>query len=166
MIATAPSATWQAGSVDILRAGIADVASAAPLFAQYREFYGEPHDLEASTAFLTKRIGRGESVVLLARDDNFRCVGLVQVYPAFSSTALAPIWILNDLFVDESARGQGVVDQLLTRTADLAAEAGCVAIELATQHSNTRAQAVYARHGYVADEEFRHYEKPLDPTAS
>jgi ribosomal protein S18 acetylase RimI-like enzyme len=83
------------------------------------------------------------------------------VYPAFSSTALAPIWILNDLYVDEAARGSGVVDALLTTTANLASEAGCVAIELATQHTNTRAQAVYARHGYVVDEEFRHYEKPL-----
>ena len=146
--------------MDVIRADIADVDAAAPLFAAYREFYGEPHDLEASTAFLTERLERDESVLLLARDGD-RCVGLVQVYPAFSSTVLAPIWILNDLYVDDSARGSGVVDQLLTTTAELAKEAGCVAIELATQHSNTRAQAVYARHGYVLDEEFRHYEKPL-----
>lgn len=146
--------------MDVIRADIADVDAAAPLFAAYREFYGEAHDLEASTAFLTERLERDESVLLLARDGD-RCVGLVQVYPAFSSTVLAPIWILNDLYVDDSARGSGVVDQLLTTTAELAKEAGCVAIELATQHSNTRAQAVYARHGYVLDEEFRHYEKPL-----
>ena len=146
--------------MDVTRAEIADVGEAAPLFAAYREFYGEPHDIEASTTFLTERIQRGESILMLARDDG-RCVGLVQVYPAFSSTALAPIWILNDLYVDEAARGSGVVDQLLTTTAALAQEAGCVAIELATQHTNTRAQAVYARHGYVVDEEFRHYEKPL-----
>ena len=146
--------------MDVMRADITDVAAAAPLFAAYREFYGEPHDLEASSAFLSERLERGESVLLLARDGD-RYVGLVQVYPAFSSTVLAPIWILNDLYVDDSARGSGVVDQLLTTTAELAKEAGCVAIELATQHSNTRAQAVYARHGYVLDEEFRHYEKPL-----
>ncbi|MFZ0139834.1 MAG: GNAT family N-acetyltransferase [Aeromicrobium sp.] len=146
--------------MDVIRVGIADVDAAAPLFAAYREFYGEPHDLEASSAFLTERLERDESVLLLARDGD-RCVGLVQVYPAFSLTVLAPIWILNDLYVDDGARGSGVVDQLLTATAELAKEAGCVAIELATQHSNTRAQAVYARHGYVLDEEFRHYEKPL-----
>jgi ribosomal protein S18 acetylase RimI-like enzyme len=146
--------------VDIYQAGAADVGEAAPLFAAYREFYGEPHDIEASRAFLAQRVERRESVLILARDHG-RCVGLVQVYPAFSSTALAPIWILNDLFVDDAARGSGVVDQLLTTTAELAREAGCVAIELATQHTNTRAQAVYARHGYVLDEEFRHYEKPL-----
>ena len=146
--------------MDIFRAGIADVADAAPLFAAYREFYGEPHELAASTAFLTERMERDESILILARDGD-RCVGLVQVYPAFSSTALAPIWILNDLYVDQSARGSGVVDDLLTTTAELALEAGCVAIELATQHTNSRAQAVYARHGYVVDQEFRHYEKPL-----
>ena len=146
--------------MDIHQAGIADVGDAAPLFAAYREFYGEPHDLQASTAFLTGRMVRSESIVILARDDG-RCVGFVQVYPAFSSTALAPIWILNDLNVDPDARGSGVVDELLTTTATLATEAGCVSIELATQHTNTRAQAVYARHGYVVDEEFRHYEKPL-----
>ena len=146
--------------MDVIRAGIADVDAAAPLFAAYREFYGQPHDIEASAAFLTERLERNESVLLLARDGD-RTMGFVQVYPAFSSTALAPIWILNDLFVDDAARGSGVVDQLLTTTADLAREAGCVAIELATQHTNTRAQAVYARHGYVVDEEFRHYEKPL-----
>ncbi len=146
--------------MDVIRAGIADVAGAATLFAAYREFYGEPHDLQASTAFLTKRIGRGESIVLLARDDG-REVGFVQVYPAFSSTALAPIWILNDLYVDPTARGTGVVDLLLTTTAELARDAGCVAVELATQHTNRRAQAVYDRHGYVVDEEFRHYTKPL-----
>jgi ribosomal protein S18 acetylase RimI-like enzyme len=148
--------------VDIFQAEIADVGDAAPLFAAYREFYGEPYDVEASREFLTERVGRGESVLILARDEG-RCVGLVQVYPAFSSTALAPIWILNDLYVDDAARGSGVVDRLLSTTADLAREAGCVAIELATQHTNTRAQAVYARHGYAVDEEFRHYEKPLRP---
>jgi len=146
--------------MDVTRAGIADVGAAAPLFAAYREFYGEPHDLEASLAFLTERLERDESVLLLAREGD-RCVGIVQVYPAFSSTVLAPIWILNDLYVDADSRGSGVVDRLLETTAELAREAGCVAVELATEHTNTRAQAVYARHGYVVDEKFRHYEKPL-----
>jgi ribosomal protein S18 acetylase RimI-like enzyme len=146
--------------MDVIRAVIADIDAAAPLFAAYREFYGRPYDIEASAAFLTERLERDESIVLLARDGD-QAVGFVQIYPAFSSTALAPIWILNDLYVDAEARGGGVVDRLLEAAAELAGEAGCVAIELATQHTNHRAQAVYDRHGYVVDEEFRHYEKPL-----
>jgi ribosomal protein S18 acetylase RimI-like enzyme len=146
--------------MDVIRAAVADVDAAAPLFAAYREFYGRPHDVEASAAFLSSRLQRDESIVLLARDGD-RAVGFAQIYPTFSSTALAPIWILNDLYVDAEARGGGVVDQLLEAAAGLAREAGCVAIELATQHTNHRAQAVYDRRGYVVDEEFRHYEKPL-----
>lgn len=146
--------------MDVIRAGAAEVAAVAPLFAAYREFYDETLDVEACAAFLTERIERNESIVLLALDEG-EGDGFVQVYPAFSSTALAPIWILNDLYVTETARGSGVVDLLLETTAELAREAGCVAVELATRHTNVRAQSVYARHGYVLDEEFLHYEKPL-----
>ena len=144
----------------VIRAQVTDLSHSAPLFASYREFYGEPYDLEASTSFLASRLARDESVVLLATEGD-AVVGFVQIYPAFSSTRLAPIWILNDLFVVEAARGLGAVDALLETAVTLAVDAGVVSIELATAHTNLRAQSVYARHGYESDEEFRHYEKPL-----
>lgn len=136
--------------MDVIRAKVAHLCEAAPLFAAYREFYGEPYDLEAATAFLNDRLTRDESIVLLAREGH-ATVGFTQIYPAFSSTRLAPIWILNDLFVAPDARGHGAVDELLKTAATLALEAG-----------NLRAQAVYDRHGYATDEHYRHYEKPLD----
>ncbi|MCW2751067.1 MAG: family N-acetyltransferase [Aeromicrobium sp.] len=146
----------------IIRAEVSDVPEAAPLFAAYREFYGEPYDVEASAAFLTERLTRDESIVLLARNDDGSTVGLTQIYPLFSSTQLTRIWLLNDLFVDPDARGTGAVDALLDTAATLAKEAGVTAIELATAHTNLRAQAVYDRSGYVIDEVFRHYERPID----
>ncbi|MET0767566.1 MAG: GNAT family N-acetyltransferase [Aeromicrobium sp.] len=144
----------------VIRAGLADVAEAAELFAAYREFYGQPYDVDAAASFLTSRLTHDESVVLLSRHEG-TAVGFTQLYPMFSSTRLAPIWVLNDLFVAESARGSGAVDELLETAATLAAEAGCIAIELSTAHTNTRAQAVYVRHGYLLDEVYRSYEKPL-----
>ncbi|AXT86111.1 GNAT family N-acetyltransferase [Aeromicrobium sp. A1-2] len=144
----------------VIRAQLAEVSEAAPLFAAYREFYGEPYDLEASASFLARRLARDESIVLIVRDGD-RAVGFSQIYPAFSSTRLAPIWILNDLYVLEDARGAGAVDALLHTAATLAVDAGAVSIELATAHANLRAQAVYDRSGYQADEVFRHYEKQL-----
>lgn len=147
----------------VIRAQLHDIDAAAPLFAAYREFYGEPYDLELSAGFLRARLKRDESIVLLAVEGD-GVVGLVQVYPSFSSTQLAPIWILNDLYVTESSRGSGVVDTLLEAAASLATEAGAIAIELATAHTNTRAQAVYERHGYQLDEVFRGYEKRLART--
>lgn len=149
--------------MNVIRATSTDVPRAAPLFAAYREFYGESYDLEAAAAFLTERLAREESVVLLALNGD-TAVGLAQIYPAFSSTRLAPIWILNDLFVSEDARGSGVVDAILDMAATLGHEAGAIAIELATAHTNLRAQSVYARHGYQPDEHYRHYEKPLTAT--
>jgi ribosomal protein S18 acetylase RimI-like enzyme len=147
--------------VKILRAQLSDVSAAAPLFAAYREFYGAAYDVEAAAGFLASRLARDESVVLLALDDTGTAVGFCQVYPAFSSIRLAPIWILNDLFVAEPARGSGAVDALLDTAASSALAAGAVAIELSTAHTNTRAQAVYDRHGYELDEVYRSYEKPL-----
>ncbi len=145
----------------VLRAQLSDVSQAAPLFAAYREFYGEPYDLDASASFLASRLARDESIVLIAQDDADQTVGFSQIYPAFSSTRLAPIWILNDLFVSEAARGTGAVDALLDTAATLAVEAGAIAIELSTAHTNLRAQAVYDRSGYEADTVYKHYEKPL-----
>jgi ribosomal protein S18 acetylase RimI-like enzyme len=156
-----PELAWEGNPVKVFRAQLADVSQAAPLFAAYRDFYGEGYDLEASAAFLASRLARDESVVLIAHSDDGVAVGFCQIYPAFSSTRLAPMWILNDLFVSEDARGTGAVDALLDLAATLAVEAGAIAIELSTAHTNLRAQAVYDRSGYVVDEVYKHYEKPL-----
>ena len=152
--------TCQAGRMTVIRISTDQVGLAAPLFAAYREFYGEPYDLDAATAFLTERLERDESIVLIALDGD-NSVGFTQIYPSFSSTRLAPIWILNDLFVSPDARGTGAVDDLLDTAARLATEAGAVEVELATAHTNLRAQAVYDRHGYQLDETYKHYGKPL-----
>lgn len=137
-----------------------DVPLAAPLFAAYREFYGVSYDLDAATGFLTDRLEREESIVLIAVV-NDAPVGFTQIYPSFSSTRLAPIWILNDLFVSPAARGTGMADDLLDTAARLATAAGVTEIELATAHTNLRAQALYDRHGYQPDETYKHYDKPL-----
>ena len=147
--------------MNVIRAQVSDVPDAAPLFAAYREFYGGAYDLEASATFLTDRLTHGESIVLLARDDEGSAIGFTQIYPIFSSTQLTRVWLLNDLFVSPEARGTGAVDALLDTAATLAKDAGVTAIELATAHTNERAQAVYDRSGYLLDEVFRHYELPI-----
>ena len=143
----------------VIRAELADVLEAAQLFAAYREFYGEPYDTSAAGAFLASRIVRDESIVLLGLSDD-EVVGFAQIYPTFSSTRLARIWVLNDLYVVEHARGTGAVDELLDTVLSMATDAGAQAVELSTAHTNRRAQAVYERHGYQLDEVYRTYEKP------
>lgn len=142
--------------MQIIRAGIPHLHLVAPLFDQYRQFYGQPGDLAAASTYLAQRMDRNESVILLAilRD---RPVGFTQLYPSFSSVSMKRVWILNDLFVDSSARRLGVAEALMGQARDLAVQTHAKALELATAVSNVAAQRLYERLGYQRDTEFLHY---------
>jgi len=147
-------------SVTMTRAGAESVALAAPLFDRYRQFYGQPADLPGAAAFLADRLARGESALYLAIDGE-AAVGFVQLYPSFSSVRLRPIWILNDLFVVESARGQGVARLLMDAALGLACSTGAACLALSTAKDNHAARALYLSLGYHLDEAFDHLELPL-----
>ena len=49
---------------------------------------------------------------------------LLLIYVTFSSLALNRILILNDLFVDSSARKKGIGEKLILQTVELAKEIG------------------------------------------
>ncbi len=140
----------------VRRATPADLDTLTPLFEGYLCFYGRDHAAGAARAFLAERLERGDSIVFVADAGGF-----AQVYPSFSSTRLARTWVLNDLFVAPEARGSGTGRALLRAVVEAAREAGAVAVSLATQHENERAQALYESEGFVADSAFRHYERAL-----
>ncbi|HKX35201.1 MAG TPA: GNAT family N-acetyltransferase, partial [Rhizorhapis sp.] len=93
-------------------AGLHDLDLVVPLFDGYRQFYGRTSDEILARTFLRERMGRKESVIFLAEADG-RAVGFTQLYPSFTSTGAARIWILNDLFVDPQSRGRGIASLLL-----------------------------------------------------
>ena len=128
----------------------------ASLFEAYRQFYRQPADPAKSKAFLADRLANGDSVILLA-EENDRVLGFTQLYPLFSSTACRRLWLLNDLFTAEAARGQGVGRALMDAARDHAVETGASGIELSTAHTNLPAQRLYESLGYVKEEIFRVY---------
>ncbi|HUR95792.1 MAG TPA: GNAT family N-acetyltransferase [Gemmatimonadales bacterium] len=146
----------------VRQARAADADLVAPLFDAYRQFYEQPADLPLARAFLAERLAREESVVFLAERDG-RAVGFVQLYPLFSSTASVPrrLWLLNDLFVSPEARGSGVARALMARARRLAEDTGAVGLELATAHSNLKAQRLYESLGWRRDDKFPRYELTL-----
>ena len=153
-------------AVHVRRATVEDVARAAPLFAAYRAFYGLPYDEPTAAAFLHDRLQAGESVVLLAESadgtgSGTGAVGFLQLYPGCESLALAPVWVLNDLYVAPAARGSGVGAALMERAEDVAREAGAALLTLETAHDNQVAQRLYERQGWQVDDAYRHYVKPL-----
>lgn len=151
----------QAGRLQILRAGVEDVDRATPLFDAYRSFYGQRPDPEGAREFLERRLGRSESVVLLAVDESRSAVGFVQLYPTFSSVSLERRWTLNDLFVAPGCRKRGVGQALLTAARDFAQSTGAGALELETGLDNHAARALYESLGWERETESLHYSLKL-----
>jgi GNAT superfamily N-acetyltransferase len=127
-----------------------DLDAIAPLFADYRVFYAQPHDLDAARAFLHARLCQNESTVILAyRDDETAPVGFTQLYPMFSSVRAARTYILNDLYVAETARRQGVGEALLHAAAEFGRGRGAIRLELETMPDNLTAQSLYLAQGWA-----------------
>ena len=76
-------------------------------FDLYRLFYGQESNLEGAKEFLKERLVNEESVVFIAFDEN-NPIGFVQLYPSFSSVSMERSWVLNDLYVKETARTKRV----------------------------------------------------------
>jgi ribosomal protein S18 acetylase RimI-like enzyme len=141
---------------DISRASISDLAELHPLVEKYREFYKQPENPK-TVQFLTDRLENDEAVVFIARVDG-NPVGFTMIYPTFSTVSLSPVWLLNDLYVAETSRGQGIANLLMDAAEAAAREAGATRIFLRTAHDNTPAQALYESRGWKQDEVFRRYD--------
>ena len=138
-----------------------DAALIAPLFDAYRQFYEQPADADAALAFITARLERGESVILLARRPDGSALGCCQLYPSFCSVLAAPIYVLYDLFVVPDARRLGVGRALLLAAEAHARATGHARMDLTTARNNLRAQALYESLGWVRDEVFLTYARHL-----
>ena len=151
----------RANGIQIRRAGAADLSRLAPLFDAYRVFYGRPSDLAVARAFLNDRFEHDQSVVFLAERRAGEVVGealgFTQLYPSFSSTSVARIFILNDLYVVPAARRTGVATGLLEAAASHGRAVGAVRLSLSTATGNETAQALYASRGWVRDTEYFTY---------
>ncbi len=145
------------GSLTIRRASTADATLVAPLFDAYRRFYGLASDLDLSQRYISERLERSESVVLLAAASRGEALGFVQMYPTFSSLQAAQVFVLYDLYVAGEARRLGVARALMRAAVEEARAAGAVALTLQTARTNLAAQRLYDSLGWRRDEEFVEY---------
>lgn len=96
--------------------------------------YGRPADEAGARRFLTERMARGQSVILLALEDD-QAIGFVQLYPSFSSIRAAATFVLNDLYVEPGRR-------LVAIAAAMAREAGAAGLSLVTGVDNLPARTL------------------------
>jgi len=91
--------------------------------------------------------------------DNGTPVGMAQLFPIFSSVALARVFILNDLFVSAAGRRKGVASQLLAAVENYAWLNKAARISLNVAISNRHGQALYEARGWHKDSEFLMYHR-------
>ena len=138
-----------------------DLAVAAKLFDQYRQFYEQAPDAALALQFVTERFTRQESVLLVAEDADKTLVGFCQLYPSFCSVEAKPIYVLYDLFVAPHARQSGTGRALMLAAEARASVDGMARMDLTTAKTNQTAQALYESLGWVRDEVFYAYSRYL-----
>lgn len=145
------------------KANIQDLDQLTNLFDQYVVFYKKPSNYEKHYSFLKERIKKNEAVIFVAFDEENpnKLNGFVLNYITFSSLALNKILILNDLFVDTSARKKGIGEQLILDTVAFAKEIGSKDIRLRTAKNNVAAQKLYHKMGFVREDFLFSYDLTL-----
>ena len=141
--------------LSIIRVEIKHLQEVAPLFDNYRVFYGQPSNVEAALAFLKERFSKNESILFLAYLDGTPA-GFVQLYYTFSSVSLKPSLILNDLYVSKEFRHRKVGQELLEKAKSYCVKNGFKGLALETAVDNP-AQKLYEKLGWKKDSHCFHY---------
>src|SRR6186997_1227388 len=131
----------------IRRAKKKDIDKLSMLFDKYRIFYKQSSNIDNARSFLKKRMKRKESVIFVA-EERKELIGFTQLFPIFSSVSMKRTWLLNDLYVNEKARGMGVARKLLDAAKDFGAKTNSKWLILQTAADNFAAQKVYEKNGW------------------
>jgi GNAT superfamily N-acetyltransferase len=124
-----------------------------PMIAAYQRFYEvEEVDAERNRAFFSRFLAPSENGMLLGAWHGESLVGYACLYWHFTSLVPAETVLMNDLFVDEACRGQGVGRALIEASARVAQKRGAHHLEWATAPDNEAAQRLYYSTGAVRGE--------------
>ena len=135
--------------MQITRVTEADLDDLLPLARAYCDFYEvEPSDdaLRSFSRILLEDPARA-GVQLIARDDGGAAIGYATLYWSLSSLSASRIAIMDDLFVQEDARGAGVAEALIEECRARSMRQGATTLTWQTAKTNLRAQRVYERVG-------------------
>jgi len=130
------------------------------LWRDYNTFYQAPKITEEVTAATWRRILDRENVIgCLVAEENGRLVGFINyvIHPRTWSTR--DTCYMEDLYVDNAARGRGVAQALCGALKALCMEKGLSRIYWNTEERNTAARRLYDKIGYKDD--FVRYVMPL-----
>ena len=125
----------------IIQATIQHLEDLVPLFNCYRVFYRQESNLKAAKIFLKERLTKQDTIIYIAYKQD-KAVGFTHLFECFSSVSMQPLYILNDLYVDQCYRKQGIGVALLNQAKQLCRENNYKGLALQTETTNP-AQHLY-----------------------
>ena len=115
-----------------------------PMIAAYQRFYQvEDIDDQRNRAFFSRFLAPSEEGMLLGAWRGEELVGYACLYWTFTSLVPAETVLMNDLYVEDAVRGQGIGRTLIEASAAVARERGAHCLEWATAPTNKTAQRLY-----------------------
>jgi len=130
--------------IEIAPVTVEEFEQLLPLIAAYQRFYeAEEIDETRNRAFFRRFLAPSEDGLLLGARREGRLVGYACLYWHFSSLEAVESVLMNDLYVSEEARGEGIGRALIDATAEVARERGAPFVEWATAPDNHTAQRLY-----------------------
>jgi GNAT superfamily N-acetyltransferase len=133
-----------APELEIAPVAVEEFEQLLPLIAAYQRFYEvEEISEERNRTFFRRFVGPSEDGLLLGARQDGELVGYACLYWHFSSLEACESVLMNDLFVVEDGRGEGVGRALIEATAEVARERGVPFVEWSTAPDNETAQRLY-----------------------
>jgi GNAT superfamily N-acetyltransferase len=154
------SLAWRYGDRVAAELEIAPISSEQfeellPLVAAYQRFYKvDDIDEARNRAFFRRFLAPSEDGLLLGAHCEGELVGYACLYWHFSSLEACESVLMNDLYVSEKARGEGIGRALIEATAEIARERGVPFVEWSTAPDNHTAQRLYDSTGAERSEWF------------
>ncbi len=115
-----------------------------PMIAAYQRFYEvEEIDEERNRSFFSRFLAPSDDGMLLGAWRGEQLAGYACLYWHFTSLIPAETVLLNDLYVDEVHRDEGIGRALIEASAGVARQRGAHHLEWTTQPDNTTARHLY-----------------------
>lgn len=115
-----------------------------PMIAAYQRFYEvEEIDDERNRAFFSRFLAPSDDGMLIGAWRGDELVGYACLYWHFTSLVPAETVLLNDLYVAEDRRGEGIGRALIEASAKIARERGAHQLQWVTAPDNKTARRLY-----------------------
>jgi len=134
------------------RAGPGDIPQLLDLQERFYAAEGYPHERAEKERAMRQLAGDPALGRLFGIADGAEIHGYLVVTFGFSLEFGGRDAFVDELYVDEPARGQGLGTAALQVAEEACLEAGIAALHLEVEHTNLRARALYERSGYYAHE--------------